>query len=323
LAGLLLTSPAAAAGMGQCPFTSLAGTGGHIENNAQSDDGANFDNRQWFDLRTGQNQGSAPLLAKTPGASMYYQESWSSAHDLGTVMIAAPGDRPYGCSGSIRVQRTPGGAFEVFDSFELSAGEVAFIDVGARDIWGVKIDVTDSDGGHYQVGSIGLYEERFTNAARGRAGDSPYGTPGNVTDQNIYALDSGTYFESVGGGEWIGVDLGREEQLRGLLIDTCAYPAYAWAEFCVQVYRAGQWDTLGYADPSTTGFGDLYWVDFGPDGEPAERVRLVDYQGLNAGLRITEIMALTLLPTPPTAPEPTPLTLLALTTFPLLRKKRN
>ena len=350
LAGLLLSNPALAdvptTAMGQCPFTSFAGTSGprvgtntfgYVEN-AGGRGGA-----AWFDWSTSGDKNSSPYLARNDSNLMYYQESWTSARDFGTLMIATAGHEQRSASGKIYVQRSEGGQFELWGAFAEDFGSIGFYDVNEKDIWGVRIEVTGgSDPGYFQMGSVGFFEERFTNVAFGKTSfwSDDAQTKGNMTDQRIYGSGDDTRFRSSIGDpdeEWVGVDLGQAKLLRGLLIDTCPNmgngDGYAWRTFDVQVFRNNEWVTLGRAD--AVNGNDLYWVDFGDEGEWAEKVRLYggktwDEEGnliddntpvpydAGHGRIITEIMAFEIIPA---VPEPATMGLLVLGGLSLLRRR--
>ncbi|MCL2701801.1 MAG: PEP-CTERM sorting domain-containing protein [Phycisphaerae bacterium] len=332
LAGVFVMSPAVAAALpgvgGACPF-GLFTERGAIVQNAVNDSGIAFPNSDWYDHSTD----GGPYLGRGKDVGyLYYQETWTTARDLGAVMIATPGYRRYGsdgASGEIWVQLEQGGEWTKFESFDVASCSLGFFGVAQQDVksvYGVEVRVFDTKGtSHFQVGSIAFFEQSIENFVNVAAGKPCFDTNGplasNLMTDGLYdSTKDPTLFCTVGGlaEEFVGVDFGGVVHLQGLLIETCAAQGqYDWRNFDVQYYLDGEWITFGRANVSG---GDLYWVDFGDEGVLAEKIRLYgSVAGGNAPPRdkfISEIMAFAVIP------EPATMTLLALGGMALLRRRR-
>jgi len=333
VASLLLTVPAMAAAMGQCPFNSLAGTGAITQNaNARGNlDGVT--GLGWFDLCTSDVAGQSTPYRAMGTEFMTYTETWDQPQTLGTVMIASP-TVERSTAGTIYVKTSPDpeAPYVPVCDFNEAQGKLGFYDVNRTGVYGVKIEVNQKSigaGDYYQIGSIGLYEERFVDVAYGMAtiGSVNAAQLGNMTDHDIgnsSRFTSQTIGSDATGQQYVGVSLGQDKLIQGLLIETSAYgDNSAWKNFDVQVFvdvtGEGEYDWVTLGRASQDSLTDLYWVDFGPGGVLTSAVRLYgDVDGGNHpdGKLISAIMAFEVVP------EPATMTLLVLGGLSLLRRRR-
>ena len=345
LVGVLVMSQAAMAEIppplpgqgGQSPFDRFAGTG-TVKQNATHVGGGNLNGLGWYVGSTSAIYVRHADAKDEFGNSvdyMYYRETWTTARDLGTLMVAAPGyigNQSYGgASGELWVQREQGGEFTKLESFRFSVDPFTmdFFAVNQKNIYGVEIRVTDgTEPGYHQVGAIEFFTDSIENFANVAFGKDAFYSPGSkqrgsVTD-GTYSASNDSFYGIAGQKEqYVGVDFGGDFLLKGLLINTCMYTGYEWENFDVQ-YRLGEyeddsegWIPWGRATADRT-VGDMYWVSFG-DGVEASQVRLYgSAAGGNdpAGKIINQIWAFGA-----PVPEPMTMTLLALGGLALLRRR--
>ena len=320
LAGLLMASQAVVADFfpGQSPFVNFQGSG-LVEHNA---DGYG----EGFAAGCMRNSYAYAPWCLYGSGYLTYTETWDQAQVLGTLLLISPLDQYRSSAGNVYVARDPqAGNWELVDTFDMAGNMWGLHDLNETSVYGVRIEVNGVDmafGNAYQIGGIGFFAERLTDVAYGKPTIAPEGIEGtlssnqwpgsygNMTNWNL-ANANGERFLGTGNNQYVGVDFETGIQLQGLLISTCTDAPYAFGNFDVQVFRNGGWDSLGGA---VQPYGDdLFWIDFGLEGEYAEQVRLFG----NADNKVVYgIMAFAVVP------EPATMSLLVVGGLALLRRRK-